>query len=584
MLNKHAGPSRIPRQSSTPPYRGVICLVTLLIAVTSSWAQTTELAPPEPTPQASSDRIIAVNGEIGILGELYSISGRENRRPDNLARLSLRSTITAWNSLSASFNLMLSSEGSSARQDINQIDFNPRWRWGEAHLGDFAYEFTPLTLSGIRIRGGGVMITPGKWRFSFLTGLTRRSVSTYDNNRSYERLVSGGRIGFGQSEGSYFDLYAFTARDRLESLAELPVDTTTSTDTADVVFDQDPITVTPQENVVISTVTNLALFSRKLKWRTEISGSAITRDRRSSELDVSDVPEFVTNLFKPRVSSSADYSWHTEIDVDLSRVSVSMGYEYIGPGYVSLGLASQSNDRREFTGGVMWRHKAGVVRLDGAIQSDNLIHQKLFTTDRVRLTGTTSYQASRQWRTNLLITYTGAANDAASSAMATDFSSWVFRTGQSVTFARQMGLKSLTFDYTLQTAGDDNPARSGTEVKSHSATFGGTITLRENLEFVPSIGLVSSRVGSSDRALTQTYSASARLTALRRRLTTNTSLVVAIGEETTSIRPAVKSSYLIAPQLTANFELESTLGRSESETPGGDFDEFTARVSITRRF
>lgn len=550
----------------------------------SALAQENVPAPQGPLGQSTTNRIVTVNGEIGFLGELYSISGRENRRPGDLARISLRSTITAWNSLSMSFNAMLSSEGSSARQDINQIDFNPKWRWGEAHVGDFTHEFSSLTLSGIRIRGGGVMITPGKWRLSLLSGLTHRSVSTSDNNRSYERLVSGGKIGFGRSEGSFFELLAFTARDKLEVLASAPVDTAETPDTSFFDVEQAPAAVTPQENLVISTVTNLALFSKKLKWRTEIAGCAITRDRRSSELDAGDVPEFLTNIFKPRVSSSADYAYRTEMDLGLSRVTVNAGYEYVGPGYISLGLASQTNDRREFSGGVMWRHRSGTVRVDGAIQSDNLIHQKLFTTDRVRLTGTTMYQISRQWRSNLIVTYTGAGNDASSNTMLTDYRSWVIRTGHNVMFARQYGLRNLTFDYTLQTAGDKNPARHSAEIKTHSSTVGGTFVVRENLEVVSTVGLVSSRMGSAGRALTQTYSISARLASLRSKLMTSGTVVATVGETSSALRPSIKSSYQIGPRFTATCEIESTLGRADSDMPGGDFDEFTARFSLTHRF
>jgi hypothetical protein len=550
----------------------------------SSWAQENVPAPQGPLDQKTTNRIVTVNGEIGFLGELYSISGRDSRRPGDLARISLRSTVTAWNSLSMSFNAMLSSEGSSARQDINQIDLNPKWRWGEAHVGDFTHEFSSLTLSGIRIRGGGVMITPGKWRLSLLSGLTHRSVSTNDNNRSYERLVTGGKIGFGRSEGSFFELLAFTARDKLEVLASVPVDTAETPDTSVFDVEQAPAAVTPQENLVISTVTNLALFSKKLKWRTEIAGCAITRDRRSSELDAGDVPEFLTNIFRPRVSSSADYAYRTEMDLGLSRVTVNAGYEYVGPGYISLGLASQTNDRREFSGGIMWRHRSGTVRFDGAIQSDNLIHQKLFTTDRVRLTGTTTYQISRQWRSNLIVTFTGAGNDASSNAMLTDYRSWVIRTGHNVMFARQYGLKNLTFDYTLQTAGDENPARHSAEIKTHSSTVGGTFAVRENLEVVSTVGLVSSRMGSAGRALTQTYSVSARLASLRSKLMTSGTVVATIGETSSALRPSIKSSYQIGPRFTATCEIESTFGRADNDMQGGDFDEFTARLSLTHRF
>lgn len=565
-------------------YCVIVSLVWLLIPEPSR-AQVTAPVPQGPlADQGRGSRMVTVNGEIGFLGELYSISGRASRRPGDFARISLRSTITAWNSVSASFSAMLSSEGSSTRQDINQIDFNPKWRWGEAHLGDFTHEFTSLTLSGIRVRGGGVMITPGKWRLSFLTGMTNRSVSTTDDNRSYERLVSGARLGYGRSEGSYFDLYAFTATDRLGSLPTAPVDTTETLDTTTIEIGQNPAAVTPQENVVVSALTNLVLFDRKLRWQSEIGGSALTRDRRSAEADVSDIPNFVTGVFKPRISSSADYAYRSEMELTLARVTATVGYEYIGPGYISLGLTSQADDRRQFSGGVMWRHRSGMVKFDGAIQSDNLIHQKLYTTDRLRLAGTTTYQMSKLWRANLMVLYTGAANDAPSNTMWTDYRSWVIRMGHNVSFARQFGLRSLTFDYTLQTAADENPSRSGAKLESHSATVGGTYAIRENLEILSSVGLISSHLGAAGRTLTQIYSATARLTGIRNKLSVDGTLVATVGEKTTSLRPDLKSSCKIGSGLTASFELESMFARSDNASQDGDFDEYTARFTLTRRF
>ena len=117
----------------------------LIFVASNSTAQEDVTAPAEPNTTTNSSKALDIRGEVGTFGELYGISGHERRRPSSTGRIFLRSTLTAWNSISASLNLMLSTEGSSARQDINQVDFNPRWRWGEAHLGDFTGELSSLT-------------------------------------------------------------------------------------------------------------------------------------------------------------------------------------------------------------------------------------------------------------------------------------------------------------------------------------------------------------------------------------------------------------------------------------------------------
>ena len=125
----------------------------------------------------SKSRFISISGEVGTYGELYSISGRDRRRPPATGRLFLRPTISILNTFDINLNLFLSSEGSGARQDINRIDINPKWGWGEAHLVDFTDSYSQFTLNGIKIRGVGVNLTPGRFRASFISGITQRSVS-----------------------------------------------------------------------------------------------------------------------------------------------------------------------------------------------------------------------------------------------------------------------------------------------------------------------------------------------------------------------------------------------------------------------
>jgi len=103
-----------------------------------------------PEAQTSDNKTVQLSGEIGTYGELYTISGKESRRPSGIGRLFFKPRLTLFNNITMDFNFLLSTEGSSARQQINQFDFNPRWGWGEAHLGDFSQTYSEFTLNGIK--------------------------------------------------------------------------------------------------------------------------------------------------------------------------------------------------------------------------------------------------------------------------------------------------------------------------------------------------------------------------------------------------------------------------------------------------
>ncbi len=239
-----------------------------------------------------------VSGEAGVYGELNSISGRKKRRPSSLGRMFIRPILTFGNGSQIQFDFELSTEGSSARQDVNNFGINPRWNWGELYAGDFSLSFSPLTLDGVRVRGGGISLHPWKLRATVLSGTTQRAVSAPSENRAYRRSLSGLQLGIGRQTGTSFTLNVISAKDDISSIAPPPPDTSMGADSS-VVIDSttgdtlvNPLSVTPQENLVVSAMTNLSLADNHLLLKTEIAGSAVTRDRRSAVLESSDVPEF----------------------------------------------------------------------------------------------------------------------------------------------------------------------------------------------------------------------------------------------------------------------------------------------------
>lgn len=188
----------------------------LLILISASFAQ--EL--PDTTESSSSKDIISISGDLGAYGELYSISGQPKRRPSATGRLFFRPVVDFYGLFQLPFDFLLSTEGSSARQSINQFGLNPKWDWGSAHIGDFNKEYSPLSLSGIKIRGGGLNFSPELFRVSVVSGFTQRSVPGGAQDGSYKRFLFAAKLGYGNEEQTYFDLIFLKAKDEVESLPQ----------------------------------------------------------------------------------------------------------------------------------------------------------------------------------------------------------------------------------------------------------------------------------------------------------------------------------------------------------------------------
>ncbi len=161
---------------------------------------------------------VTISGEIGAYGELYNISNSPNRRPNSTGRLFLRPTLDVLGLIQIPLEILVSTEGSSARQNMNQFGLNPRWDWGSAHIGDFNEDYSKFTLNGIKIRGGGVTINPGIFNFSTSVGYTNRAVSGGAQNGAFERFLLAAKIGVGKKEETNFNIILLKAKDKVSSI------------------------------------------------------------------------------------------------------------------------------------------------------------------------------------------------------------------------------------------------------------------------------------------------------------------------------------------------------------------------------
>ncbi|MFN3694868.1 MAG: hypothetical protein ACK4UV_07650, partial [Ignavibacterium sp.] len=270
-------------------------------------------------------------------------------------------------------------------------------------MGDFNTEYSRYTLSGVLIRGGGINLNPGNFRFSTAAGFTRRSVPGGAQDGSFKRFLLASKLGFGNESVSYLDFIFVRAKDEISSLDQndksITVLSPNGNDVLDIgalisiswnsynvggavkielsrdggstfelIADNQPnvsfynwtVTgpvsfealikisstedstvydlsdnyfsigsgvqtsiaantnniinqnaVTPQENLVLGTKGKVSFLDNVVSFDFDAAGSVYSRDLRASELDLdsSDIPSFISKIYKPRVGTNYDFAF-----------------------------------------------------------------------------------------------------------------------------------------------------------------------------------------------------------------------------------------------------------------------------------
>jgi len=539
------------------------------------------------------------SGQIGSHAEGYGISGAERRRPSATGRFYFRPSLALTSAFTIKFDFLLSTEGrtfqSSRRQSLNQYGINPQWSWGSANLGDFSDTYTPLTFSGVRVRGAGLNLWRGSFWVSTFGGRTQRAVQGGATNGRYERNIFGGRVGFGDQRGSSIGVYAVRARDDVGSLT-LPQDTLFLNDNLpDTAFVEDtlqvgeitnPFAVTPQENMVLGVAGTVALLGDALHLKGELSGSGHTRDLRADEIESEEIldriPGIIRSIYTPRVSSTADYAYTLEANARAGPLTATGSFRNLGPGYASLGVASVMSDQRELKLSTQLRFRRWNLRVDGARQHDNLIDQKEFTTNRDRAAVSFSLRPGRTWSGSIRANFSQLSNNATEPERWLDYQSWMLGTNQTVTFSRRGFLRNASVQYQYRTTGDDNPLRIQSNSRSHSANFKVLVSPTRILNLTPSVGIVRSRFAEQGWTTRQTYNLGAQVRLARGKWMSSIQLGRAQHNQTTALQASFSTRY----QLTRRDGLTFTLRASDYDNTleaDRSFRELLATLRWARR-
>lgn len=344
------------------------------------------------------DKPIKLSGSINLSFETYSQNGLEFSRRKPTSWLVSGSPTLAIYGIQVPVTMIVSNFESRFYQPFNQYGISPSYKWATAHIGYRNVQFSPFTLAGHRMLGGGLELNPGKIRAGFMYGRLNRATVVdsvmysnplaYNPKPTYTRMAYAGKLGYG-SDKSYIDATILRGWDNEMSLsAEL----------------RDSIPAA--ENTALGLGWKLQL-AKKLSWQTDLGVSLYTNDiNRSSLIDSSNtspVLERLDAIFGLKSSTQLLTAAETKVAYQDVQFGLTFSYKRIDPDYKSMGAYFFQSDVQQFQVSPSFRLDQGRLFVSGGIgiQRDNLAKLKLSTSNRFTGNVNVNYNPSPSYGINL---------------------------------------------------------------------------------------------------------------------------------------------------------------------------------------
>ncbi len=296
----------------------------------------------------------------------------------------------------------------SLNHAFNQFGISPRWKWITLHAGYRQYNYSSFTVSGQTLFGGGIDLTPGKFRFGFIAGRLRKAIEAdsskiysqnipgsyplnvstvngtnyYSPQASYTRLGWGARIGYGTAT-NFVDLIFFRGYDRSSTLNEKT----------------GALAIFPEENVVLG----INIFQKFLKHFTMgVNGAAsiYTYDTNAEPVD-QDIPlvSMINKIITIRSSTQAQWAGEANFNINYPNFNLLTSFKRAEPNFRSMGINSYLTDLNLITVQPSWNMFKQKVRFSNVFQhqTDNLNKYKLLTTKRFLANSSISFSLTNNF-------------------------------------------------------------------------------------------------------------------------------------------------------------------------------------------
>lgn len=319
---------------------------------------------------------VQLHGGLELRNILYKANGIENRRQPFSYLLSGSPTLSIYG-IHIPFQFILSKEERSFQQPFNQFGLSPQYKWVTVHGGYRNVNFSPYTLAGHTLLGGGIELNPGKIRAGFMYGRLNRAsiIDTLTHALvpySFDRRGMAAKIGYG-TDRNHFDLHFLKAQDDSTSMPNLPMNEYHS--------------VSAAANSVLAYGTKFT-FLNHFTFKSDGAISLYTNDV-NSPLVLEDLEDARLNRWKNILRINGSSEWFLAFQAGLAynrqNYGLQIKYRRIEPEFKSMGAYFFSNDVENITFEPRFSLPNGRLRFQGSlgIEQDNVNLQKQSTSKRV---------------------------------------------------------------------------------------------------------------------------------------------------------------------------------------------------------
>lgn len=250
----------------------------------------------------------------------------------------------------------------------NRLSLHPSYKWATAHIGDVAMTFSPYTLNGHQFTGGGVDLTPGKFKIGAMGGrLMKEVLYSMDNPflmPNYERWGCGAKAQYDAEKYSVGMIY-FGAKDKKNE---------------SMMFVLDSLGILPMQNSAFSWNVGLKLI-QNLTFTAEYGLSMLTRDFRAA----AENNNFIDDILNRKTSTNIYHAFNAGLNYQLMKNTIGIGYERIDPRYQTLGAYYFNNDYENITlnfARPFLKDDKANISVSFGVQRDNLDKTKEETSNR----------------------------------------------------------------------------------------------------------------------------------------------------------------------------------------------------------
>ena len=359
------------------PFTAIALLLAAHVTFAAAYSDLDMMVSEPAIPADSVPHVVSLSGNVYTGSYLYGANGIDPHRSPFSGYIGGNLNLSIYK-FNIPFSFILSEQERSFQQPFNQFGLSPKYKWLTLHGGYRNLSWSDYTLGGHTFLGGGIELTPGKFRFGAMYGKFTRATQTdtidnFISTPAFDRYGYTVKLGVGSST-NYVDLIVLHAKD----------------DPSSIPYDTSSYLVTPAENLVAG-IRSVQKIGKHFQWDGECAFSIYTDDAAVTDAIFENSKELLAlqNAVKDIITVNASTGYHSALQSSFgytnTNFSAKIQYKRIGPEYNSMGTYFLMNDIQNITlqpSFKLWKRK---VIGSGSIgmQQDNLSGAKGVTSRHV---------------------------------------------------------------------------------------------------------------------------------------------------------------------------------------------------------